>query len=107
MGYSVYWSNRRWQGYGVPAYCDYPECKNEIDRGLGYQHEDDKENGTPSVFCCSDHQTYNYDEFNPDLTIEHPEWIEHVLTDDSWDEWRKENPELVNKYQKYKDSTHE
>lgn len=26
---------------------------------------------------------------------EHPEWVEHLLTDESWAEWRKKNPEEV------------
>lgn len=38
MGWSVGF-DENWQrdiGYGVPAYCDHPQCKAEIDRGLDY-----------------------------------------------------------------------
>ena len=26
---------------------------------------------------------------------EHPEWLEHILNDDSWEEWRNNNPQKV------------
>lgn len=29
---------------------------------------------------------------------EHPDWIKHLLTDDSWEEWREENPGFVKQY---------
>ncbi|MEO1035247.1 MAG: hypothetical protein AAFX44_06765 [Pseudomonadota bacterium] len=38
MGWSIGWDSN-WQrdiGYGVPAYCDHPECNEEIDRGLSF-----------------------------------------------------------------------
>ena len=38
MGWSLGW-DQRWNrdvGYGVPAYCDHPDCNEEIDRGLSY-----------------------------------------------------------------------
>jgi len=28
---------------------------------------------------------------------EHPDWVKHLLTDKSWEDWRKENPKEVNK----------
>jgi hypothetical protein len=28
---------------------------------------------------------------------DHLKWIQHKLTDESWEEWRKENPEEVKK----------
>lgn len=136
MGYSVYFSdkNNRWQGYGVPAYCDHPGCKNEIDRGMGYVccdnqdhtascggfyceehkylliYQDDLENmsdeelkqlGIDSreeqardeddgIICCA-HKPIEFKEL--------PSWLKHVLTDDSWEEWRNEEPESVKKYQ--------
>lgn len=34
IGYDDKW--KRDIGYGVPAYCDYPGCRVEIDRGLSY-----------------------------------------------------------------------
>lgn len=30
---------------------------------------------------------------------EHPQWLNHVLTDESWEEWRNANPEMRQKYQ--------
>lgn len=38
MGWSIGWDSRyhRDIGYGVPAYCDHPDCNAEIDRGLAY-----------------------------------------------------------------------
>ena len=97
MGYQVYWANGRWQGYGVPAYCDYPGCKEEIDRGIGYKHQDDDES-PPLVFCCTKHKYQDLPDYFEPEEKENPEWINHLLTDDSWEEWRIENPEIVEKY---------
>lgn len=40
MGWQVYecpsGHRLRWAGYGVPAYCDHPECNEKIDRGLSH-----------------------------------------------------------------------
>jgi|LGOV01.1.fsa_nt_gb hypothetical protein len=94
MGYAVYEANDRWQGYGVPAFCDYPGCKKKIDRGMGYQHEEDKKNSPPNVFCCSDHQYEKLDSFEVE-SKESPEWVTHLLDDPSWSEWRAENPDTV------------
>jgi hypothetical protein len=30
---------------------------------------------------------------------DHPEWVKHVLTDESWKQWRDENPEYAKLYQ--------
>jgi hypothetical protein len=38
--------------------------------------------------CAKDEQPFNY-------KPEHPEWIHHLLTDESWAKWRRENPEEV------------
>lgn len=99
MGYSVYWANNRWQGYGIPAYCDYPGCRVEIDRGMGYQHEEDNESSTPNVFCCEDHKYIDISSFEVEKK-EHPDWLSHILTHESWEEWRQENPLLVDEYTK-------
>jgi hypothetical protein len=98
MGYQVYWSNGRWQGYGVPAYCDHKGCGNEIDRGLGYQHPNDDDGMTPSVFVCAGHQDTPIDQIPVDYKREHPEWLSHILTDDSWMKWRSENKGIVEEY---------
>ena len=103
MGYQVYWSNGRWQGYGVPAYCDYPGCKEEIDRGMGYSHTQDKEEPA-SVFCCDNHTHENINSFEVERK-EHPDWLNHILTDDSWELWRSKNPESVKEYKIFLDIT--
>ena len=100
MGYSVYWANGRWQGYGVIAYCDYPKCKEIINRGMGCQHDSDQME-PPSIFCCKTHKYYGLPEDYEPEEKEHPEWIEHILDHLSWEEWRNENPEIVERYKKY------
>lgn len=100
MGYGVYWSNGRWQGYQIPAYCDYKDCKEEIDRGMAYQHEEEKEFSDPNTFVCNKHQEIPLEEIEIDCKKEHPEWLEWILTHESWDKWRKENPDIVSEYKK-------
>ena len=103
----------RFYGYGVPATCDYPECGASIDRGLSYacgggvvsdvdncgrffcgkhpQHfvEDDTGGGEwVCERCVTDEPPF---EPTPDV----PEWVAHMLTDESWQQWRDENPERV------------
>ena len=98
MGYSVYWANGRWQGYGVIAICDHKKCLTGIDRGLSFQHISDKDNSPPSVFCCEKHEYANPGQFELNLDKESPDWLKHVLEDESWEGWRTENPEMVEKY---------
>lgn len=105
IGYDEHW--KRDIGYGVPAYCDHPGCKAEIDRGLGYVCGDDLYGGERGcgLFFCADHQV-GYDQTcaccapkkrrkfftaSPD----HPEWIAFKLSDESWQKWRDENPAEV------------
>jgi hypothetical protein len=117
MGWSVGadLDHDRHRGYGVPAWCDaYAKgCREVIDRGLGYacdayEHyyvtdeegeeiEVEFDNLDHPIFVCGDHTCKDVDEDN--LPPEHPEWLEHVLTDESWEQWRTENPEKVDKYQ--------
>lgn len=98
MGYAVYedWDARdrgvtRWAGYGVPAICDMPGCDEEIDRGLGCKCE------RCGLFFCGEHlyltcpDTHNGLTPKPDTA----EWERHMLTDESWQQWRDENPGLV------------
>jgi hypothetical protein len=94
-------------GYGVPAICDHPDCNESIDRGLGYVCG----NGQPwgddegcGLFFCMDHGGGTLCErcqeildtgddslpiFQPKPDV--PEWINHKLTDQSWQRWRDEN----------------
>lgn len=98
----------RFRGYGVPAYCDAKGCRAKIDRGFGYVCEgtdcarpgEDGEDGVDcfdldplekSLFVCGQHTCRDVDE--SDLPPEHPEWVEHLLTDESWERWRLENPD--------------
>lgn len=106
LGYDDNWN--RFIGYGVPAYCDYPRCNKEIDRGLAnvcgsdpYGGEDgcglffcsdhliiDKRKGQLCKRCCAGKKPYK-------PKPEHPKWINHILTDKTWKEWRKQNKEYV------------
>ena len=110
IGYDSTWG--RDIGYGVPAYCDHPDCNEEIDRGLGYvcgggpYGENPRGEGDGcGLFFCGKHlnganlcdrcasadEAYNPFPAKPD----HLTWIRHKLTDPSWGRWRKENPEIV------------
>jgi hypothetical protein len=117
MGWAVYESpsghRLRWAGYGVPAYCDHPECNEKIDRGLAYicgmVNTAGADRGCRLHFCskhllmspkygqlcerCYPRQKKPFDP-KPD----HPEWVQHVLTDESWKQWREDNPEYRKRY---------
>ncbi len=109
MGYGVYHREGRWCGYGVPAICDQPGCGASIDRGLAYRcgEEPGSEKGC-GLFFCSHHLYINEIDdvvqmcerccrseppFDP--TPDVAEWVQHMLTDESWAQWRDENPEQV------------
>lgn len=97
-------------GYGVPALCDHPECKEEIHRGLvfvcGMINTEGEDRGCGLHFCtahlrhspkygqlcfrCWPRQRTPFDR-KPDR----PEWLQHKLTDPSWQQWRDENPAEV------------
>lgn len=125
MGYQVYKVGHRWGGYGVPSYCEFPECNEEIDRGMSYAcgGEPFSETGCDRYFC-SKHKAYECwkrdgseekcdheskcecECFEVCLRCangnqpfpykpEHPTWVRHLLKDKSWATWRKENPEEV------------
>lgn len=34
---------------------------------------------------------------------EHPDWLQHVLTDETWQEWREKEPEMAKHYQELLD----
>jgi len=126
MGYQVYRVGQRYGGYGVPSYCEYPTCKQEIDRGMAYAcgGEPFSELGCDRYFCGADlsfkgwniekgiwcrHKNDCDCEFvllcercrngKPPFPYkpEHPDWVKHLLTDNSWAEWRKKNPKEVKK----------
>ena len=108
MGYAVYNRGGRWAGYGVPAICDHPDCAVEIDRGLAYRCGDIGEDKGCGLFFCSSHLWIGSGDDDPqmcdrccddkppfDPKSDTAEWVEHMLTDESWDQWRRENPERV------------
>ncbi len=77
MGYGVYQiSNGRWGGYGVPAYCEHPDCNEEIDRGFGYAcgGEPFSEYGCDQYFCSKHLQMVGFQdngELYPDYLCDH------------------------------------
>jgi hypothetical protein len=92
-------------GYAVPAYCDFPGCKAEIDRGVAYtcgMAPDGGQHGCGLHFCGA-HLT------GPNQTCgrcasgnaphapkqDHPDWANWKLTHDSWAKWREANPAAV------------
>lgn len=120
MGYAVYRDiegNDRWAGYGVPAECDRRDCTTMIDRGLGYKcesgHEDEdhyddlpeddvdpefEDSGCGFYFCEA--HLYNTGEHTEEFVVAKPdsaEWEQFMLTDESWEKWRTENPTTVEK----------
>lgn len=110
-GDAVSWSigfDERWQrdiGYGVPAYCDHPDCNEKIDRGLAYVCGAEPYGGDQGcgLYFCEKHQKDYHqrcercaegkDSFNP--KPDHPEWLRWKLTDESWERWRIEHPETA------------
>lgn len=100
IGYDENW--KRDIGHGVPAYCDHPECKAEIDRGLGYVCGGDLYGGEHGcgLYFCGNHLWHGTkavvcarclkgkEPFTP--TPDHPTWTQHKMTDPSWQKWREE-----------------
>lgn len=105
IGYDSNW--QRDIGYGVPAYCDHPQCWAEIDRGLAHVCGAGPYGGEKGcgLFFCGHHLTggdqkcprcQNYKKpycAKPDKR----EWVQHKLTDESWAQWRSENSQQVEK----------
>lgn len=104
IGYDSNWD--RDIGYGVPATCDHPGCTEEIDRGLSYVCGGEPYGGEHGcgLYFCGEH-LYMASPQRCDRCIagEEPykpkpdvlEWISWKLTDESWQQWRDENPEKV------------
>jgi hypothetical protein len=106
MGWSIGF-DERWErdiGCGVPAQCDFPNCKKQIDRGLAYvccEREPYGGDRGCGLYLCDKHHNYCRGEiyglcsrcFNyrkpftpkPDVSI----WTNHKMTHASWAEWRK------------------
>lgn len=111
IGFDTKWD--RDIGYGVPAFCDHPNCNKEIDRGLAYvcgaQQPRGGDNGC-GLYFCEDHKHYHSFRYGDSGMFcercckhrppfkpkpEHPDWIKFKLTDSSWERWRFENPDKV------------
>ncbi len=102
MGWAVGYDNN-WErdvGYGVPSICDHPDCRTEIDRGLAHVCGGDIYGGETGcgLFFCPDHLdgdnlcdrcANKQSPYNPSPDTK--EWIEHKLTDPTWEQWRNEN----------------
>jgi hypothetical protein len=99
IGFDSHW--QRDIGYGVPAFCDNPRCREEIDRGLAYvcggePYGGDK--GCGLYFCPThvgvDQRCSRCRNHKPPFTAkrDHQRWIHHKLTDESWAIWRSEHP---------------
>ncbi|AII28223.1 hypothetical protein VC74_gp47 [Mycobacterium phage Sparky] len=130
MGWSIGYDpqTNRDIGYGVPAWCDHPDCDTKIDRGLSYVCGGAAYGGDHGCgrYFCEAHLGFAYDADGDDLVdadgeclpqmckpcctshehpdnpvqpfppkSDHPEWINHKLTDPSWQQWRDENPDEV------------
>ncbi len=93
LGYDENW--KRDIGYGVPSYCDHPECNEVIHRGLAHVCSGGNNCGLyfciehlKEISCCE--KCFDGEEpFEP--KPDHPEWTNHKLTHPSWEEWRREN----------------
>jgi hypothetical protein len=102
VSWAIGWDNQ-WQrdvGYGVPAYCDRPKCHAEIDRGLSYVCGGEPyggEKGCGLYFCSADlsgtaqlcARCRNRKPPYPPKP-DHPRWLHHKATDESWAQWRAE-----------------
>lgn len=97
VGYDTTWN--RDIGYGVPAYCDHPDCNEEINRGLGYVCGGQPYGGDLGcgLYFCGEHlmadslceRCSEEDEPHPfEPKPDHPDWVNHKATDPSWAEWR-------------------
>jgi hypothetical protein len=95
-------------GYGVPAQCDFPECIVSIDRGLGCVCGDAPYGGEHGcgLFFCGKHLSPDWGGHMVCIKCLHSEppftpkpdsayWMIHKLLDDSWQQWRDENPDSV------------
>ncbi len=109
IGFDTFWN--RDIGYGVPAWCDHPDCKKQIHRGLSYVCGGEPYGGERGcgLYFCEKHLVLSArlsqicarckarrGHFKP--KPEHPRWMKHVLKDDSWAKWRQENPGKVLEY---------
>ena len=105
VGYDENW--KRDIGYGIPAICDHPDCNEEIHRGLSYVCGGEPYGGYRGcgLYFCEKHLIPHSklpqlcERCSPRIKkpfkskADHIDWVKHKLTDESWGQWRKENPE--------------
>lgn len=111
VGFDYSW--QRDIGYGVPAMCDDEDCTEVIDRGLDYVCGGEPYGGVSGcgLYFCHEHLYHQplggrvwtkqrcsrccdgERSFRP--KPDHIRWILHKLNDASWQQWRDENPEEV------------
>ncbi len=98
-------------GYGVPAYCDHPDCREEIDRGVafvcGSVNTEGEDRGCGLHFCAGHFRLSvkfgrlcfrcwpRADRPPYEAKPAHPAWALHKLADESWAPWRSEHPDEV------------
>lgn len=100
IGFDSYWN--RDIGYGVPAYCDHPKCKTRIDRGLAHVCGAERYGGEKGcgLYFCGKHQIGSWQRCGKcryykspyKAKPDHPTWIKHKMTHESWAEWKKTDP---------------
>ena len=106
IGYDEF--RERFVGYGVPAYCEHPDCGEEINRGLAFVCGGEPYGGVRGcgLFFCYKHliiharlpqlcERCNKRKSPFEKKHEHPDWVKHILTDESWKEWRETHKEEV------------
>lgn len=113
MGWSIGF-DEKWNrdiGYGVPAWCDHPDCNERIDRGLSYVCANAEPRGGEGcgLYFCPEHKgcfVVDNEELNDCCERcfqgkepfapkpEHPEWLEFKATDESWAAWREAQKNL-------------
>lgn len=122
MGYAVGHNGHRWVGYRVPAECDFVGCREKIVRGMaflcggGYLYdylEDDYEDygwedewwsGCEDQFYfCGSHSYHPDHAGNMEEKGESPEWLRHIMTDETWEEWRRTDPNYQKYYEMWKE----
>jgi hypothetical protein len=108
MGWEIGWDSnwKRDIGYGVPAECDHPKCKERINRGLSHVCGSEPyggDHGCGLHFCaahlsvcgkrdgacvslCPKCANYKRTAYKPKPDL--PEWTQHKATHPSWEEWR-------------------
>jgi hypothetical protein len=102
IGFDSHWE--RDIGYGVPAFCDHPRCRVEIDRGMAFVCGGEPYGGDHGcgLYFCAKHlsgapsQCARCRNRKPPFPAkpDHPRWLHHKLTDASWATWRAEHMEM-------------